>query len=88
MSVRAQREQFLKPEVALVLAENFAVYSVRKVWRQMMREGFPVARCAIERLMNHSRSQRLQTYNLWLMAERIGGKAGRSIALSPPSKQE
>jgi len=54
----------------------------------MMREGFPVARCAIERLMNHSRSQRLQTYNLWLMAERIGGKAGRSIALSPPSKQE
>ncbi len=30
----------LKPEIARVFAENFAVYGVRKVWRQMMREGF------------------------------------------------
>ena len=27
------------------------VYGVRKVWRQMMREGFPVARCTVARLM-------------------------------------
>ena len=45
------RPQVLKPEVARVFAENFAVFGVRKVWRQMMREGFPVARCTIERLM-------------------------------------
>ena len=51
LSARAQRDQALKPEVARVFAENFGVYGVRKVWRQMMREGFPVARCAIERLM-------------------------------------
>jgi transposase InsO family protein len=51
LSARAQRDQVLKPEVACVFAENFAVYGVRKVWRQMMREGFPVARCTIERLM-------------------------------------
>ncbi len=51
LSARAQRYQVLKPEVARVFAENFAVYGVRKVWRQMMREGFPVARCTIERLM-------------------------------------
>ena len=51
LSARAQRYQVLKPEVARVFAENFAVYGVRKVWRQMMREGFLVARCTIERLM-------------------------------------
>jgi transposase InsO family protein len=51
LSARARRNQVLNPEVARVFAENFAVYGVRKVWRQMMREDFPVARCTIERLM-------------------------------------
>ena len=39
LSARAQRDVALKPEIARVFAENFAVYGVRKVWRQMMREG-------------------------------------------------
>jgi transposase InsO family protein len=34
-----------------LFAENFAVYGVRKVWRQMQCEGFTVARCTVERLM-------------------------------------
>lgn len=34
-----------------VFVENFGVYGVRKVWRQMNREGFAVARCTIARLM-------------------------------------
>ncbi len=51
LSARVQRDQVLKPEVARVFAENSAVYGVRKVWRQMVREGFPVVRCTIERLM-------------------------------------
>ncbi|MBB5986674.1 transposase InsO family protein [Sphingobium sp. B1D3A] len=51
LSARAQRDVALKPEVARVFAENFAVYGVRKVWRQMMREGFPVARCTVARLL-------------------------------------
>ena len=51
LSARAQRDIALKPEVARVFAENFAVYGVRKVWRQMMREGFDIARCTVERLM-------------------------------------
>jgi transposase InsO family protein len=41
----------LKPEIARVFSENFEVYGVRKVWRQMVREGFGVARCTVERLM-------------------------------------
>ncbi len=31
-------------------AENFGVYGARKVWRQLAREGTPVARCTVERL--------------------------------------
>lgn len=31
--------------------ENFSVYGVRKVWRQLRREGFDVARCTVSRLM-------------------------------------
>ena len=33
--------------------ENFRVYGVRKVWRQLRREGFYVARCTVERLMRN-----------------------------------
>ena len=51
LSSRAQRDQMLKPEVIRVFAENFGVYGVRKVWRQMRREGFDTARCTVERLM-------------------------------------
>ena len=51
LSARARQDQALKPEIARVFAENFAVYGVRKVWRQMRREGFEVARCTVARLM-------------------------------------
>ena len=51
LSARAQRDMALKPQIARVFAENFEVYGVRKVWRQMVREGVPVARCTVERLM-------------------------------------
>ena len=51
LSARARRDVALKPEIARVFAENFAVYGVRKVWRQMRREGFTIARCTVERLM-------------------------------------
>ena len=51
LSARAQRDEALKPEIMRVFAENFSVYGVRKVWRQMQREGFDVARCTVQRLM-------------------------------------
>ncbi len=43
-SLRAQRDVALKPEV-------LRVYGVRKVWRQMNREGFGVTRCTVDRQM-------------------------------------
>jgi transposase InsO family protein len=50
-AARVRRDEELKPEVLRVFAENFGVYGVRKVWRQMKREGFNVARCTVQRLM-------------------------------------
>ena len=41
----------LAAEIARVHAENFGVYGARKVWLQLNREGIPVARCTVERLM-------------------------------------
>jgi hypothetical protein len=51
LSVRVRRDNRLRAEVARVHAENFGVYGVRKVWRQLQPEGFDVARCTVERLM-------------------------------------
>ena len=50
-SRRAKIDDALVPEIRRVWDENFAVYGVRKVWRQMLREGHDVARCTIARLM-------------------------------------
>jgi transposase InsO family protein len=51
LSARARRDAALKDEVQRVFETNFRVYGVRKVWRQLQREGFDVARCTVARLM-------------------------------------
>ena len=51
LSERARRDGVLKREIHRVFKDNYAVYGVRKVWRQMKREGFDVARCTVARLM-------------------------------------
>ena len=50
-SARARRDDALRPEVRRVFEENWGVYGVRKVWRQLRREGFDIARCTVARLM-------------------------------------
>jgi len=50
-SDRARRNDELKIEIRRIFAENFGVYGARKVWRQLQREGFSIARCTVERLM-------------------------------------
>jgi len=50
-SDRAKRDAELCPEIERVFIANFKVYGVRKVWRQMRREGFDIARCTVARLM-------------------------------------
>jgi transposase InsO family protein len=48
---RVRRDAALREHIRRVWAQNFEVYGVRKVWRQLGREGIEVARCTVARLM-------------------------------------
>ena len=48
---RVRRDAVLREEIERVWNDNFQVYGAPKVWRQLGREGWKVARCTIERLM-------------------------------------
>ncbi len=50
-SVRVKRDEALMPEIRRVFDDNYKVYGVRKVWKQLKREGFVVAKCTVRRLM-------------------------------------
>jgi putative transposase len=50
-SARQLRDEELKIEIARVHAQNFGVYGVEKVWRQLNREGIRVGRDRVTRLM-------------------------------------
>lgn len=50
-SMRALADQELEAEIKRIYNENYGVYGVRKVWKQLHREGRPVARCTVTRLM-------------------------------------
>lgn len=50
-SSRARRDAELRGEIRRVWEANWGVYGVRKVWRQLAREGIAVARCTVARLM-------------------------------------
>ena len=51
LSPRARCDARLRDEIRRVWEENFQVYGVRKVWRQLQREGIAIARCTTARLM-------------------------------------
>ena len=51
LPARARRDAALMIEIRRVYEANFCVYGVRKVWRQLGREGIAVARCTVARLM-------------------------------------
>jgi putative transposase len=48
---RAKHDDMLNPEIKRIWQANMQVYGADKVWRQLNREGHPVARCTVERLM-------------------------------------
>jgi putative transposase len=48
---RTKRDAVLRVEIRRVYEANFRVYGVRKVWRQLAREGIVTARCTVARLM-------------------------------------
>ena len=50
-SARTRRDEQLLPEIQRVWKESDRNYGARKVWKQLLRECVPVARCTVERLM-------------------------------------
>ncbi|MBS3823146.1 MAG: IS3 family transposase [Wenzhouxiangellaceae bacterium] len=44
-SARARHDEALCVEIQRIFDDNFGVYGVRKVWEQLKREGYAVARC-------------------------------------------
>jgi len=51
LPARAKRDAMLRIDIRRVWDSNFQVYGIRKVWRQLKREGIRVARCTVGRLM-------------------------------------
>src|SRR3954470_1539231 len=51
LPARARRDAVLTAEIRRVYEANFRVYGVRKLWRQLAREGIVTARCTVARLM-------------------------------------
>jgi transposase InsO family protein len=50
-SARALRDEQLKAAITRIHRDNYGVYGARKLWLALNREGIPVARCTVERLM-------------------------------------
>lgn len=53
-SARSVRDEELKTLIHEVFQANYRVYGARKIWRALNRQGHPVARCTIERLMRET----------------------------------
>ena len=45
------RDEFLRAEIQQIWSDNFCLYGVRKMWRQLNREGIGVARCTTDKLV-------------------------------------
>jgi putative transposase len=50
-SARARRDEELLPVIRAIYDANYQVYGARKVWAELHRRGYRVARCTVERLM-------------------------------------
>jgi len=50
-SRRSLTDAAMTVEIGRVHRENYSVYGIRKVYAQLRREGYPVARCTVARLM-------------------------------------
>src|SRR4029453_16445249 len=51
---RTRQDERVTAHIQRVWHENHEVYGVRKVWKQLRREGYPAARCTVARLMRHA----------------------------------
>ena len=53
-SARTQRDAWLIEQIRQAHQDNYGVYGASKVWAQLNRQGTPVARCTVQRLMRQA----------------------------------
>lgn len=91
-SARAVHDDELVVQIRRVYKENYGVYGARKVWRQLNREGIPVAKCTVERLMAREgiqgvrRGKRRGTTRSDLKAARPPDLVDRQFTASRPNE--
>jgi putative transposase len=91
-SQRACQDASLKPELQRIHRNNFDVYGVRKMWRQLRREGFHVGRDRVARLMRDLglagviRGKSKRTTIPGELAQRPGDLVDRHFTASAPNR--
>ena len=91
-SPRSRSDVLLKPELLRVHAANYGVYGVRKLWRQLAREGVTVGRDRVHRLMRELglagvvRGKRTRTTLPAAVAARPGDLVERQFSAPAPNR--
>jgi transposase InsO family protein len=91
-SPRKKRDEYLKAQISRVWDESRGRYGIRKVWRQLLREGEKVARCTVERLMKQLglagtvRGRRVRTTVACAEADRPNDLVKRQFAANAPNQ--
>ena len=91
-SPRSRSDVLLKPELLRVHAANYGVYGVRKLWRQLAREGVTVGRDRVHRLMQELgitgvvRGKRTRTPLPAAVAARPGDLVERQFSAPAPNR--
>ena len=91
-SARAKRDEQLRSEIRRVWEANFQVYGVRKLWRQLGREGITVARCTVARLIRQMglsgavRGRRFKTTVPAEVADRPQDLVERNFTVARPNR--
>ena len=80
-SARAQRDHDLRATIQRIWDDNEQVYGAEKVWRQLRREGQPVARCTVERLMRELGLRGAVRGRAWIITTRTDDGATRPADL-------
>lgn len=75
---RAQRDDTRRIEIQRVWTEEQQVYGPRKVWLELGRQGIPMARCTVERLMADLGLRGAVRGRAWITTTDAAGAAPRS----------
>ena len=91
-STRSARDEELKPAICRVHRENFGVYGIEKVWRQLWRDGIQVGRDRVARLMRDLglagvvRGKRTRTTRPGDLGDRPADLVARAFSAPAPNR--